>query len=145
MAHVSKDTLRFMIDQVDWTAVMHGLVDTQPETVANLMNDHFASEPEQEPECDVSRQMIEETPTRSQLVSLNRAFSYVVCACITKGPGGRQTTSDKIRAIKELREPFGLNLLGAKLAVEKMMDNYEKDPLYYPAVRSDGFSGYEFH
>ena len=123
---------------------MHELVDTQPETVVNLINDHFKSQPDSEPECDVSRQTIEEAPTRSQLASLDSAFTYVTCAVNTKDAQGRQTTLDKIRAIKELRKSFDLTLLEAKLAVEKMMNNYEKDPLYSPRVTSKGFSGYEF-
>lgn len=151
MAHVSKDTLRFMVGQVDWTTIMHELVDTQPETVVNLMNDHFKSQPDPEPECDVSWQTIEEAASLppswrrwAQLVSLDSAFTYVARAVNTKDAQGRQTTLDKIRAIKELRKSFDLTHSRANLAVEKMMDNYEKDPLYYPRVTSKGSSGYEF-
>ena len=115
-----------MVGQVDWTTIMHELVDTQPETVVNLINDHFKSQPDSEPECDVSLQTIEEAPPRPP-GSLDSAFTYVTCAVNTKDAQGRQTTLDKIRAIKELRKSFDLTLLEVKLSVEKMMNNYEND------------------
>lgn len=149
MAHISKNTLRFMVSQVDWTGIMLELVDTQPETVANLLNDHFADDPEPkqpEPEQEFNNVNwpVADELSHKQMKGLEEAFSHVAMAVNYKDPQGRQTTSDKIRAIKVLRETFGINLYDAKQNVEKMMNNYERDPLYFPVVRRGGVTGYEF-
>lgn len=133
MAHVNREVLRFIVAQVDWTAIMHELVETQPETVAELLNNHFSPKDNKPSQIGLRADFA---------MGLDRAFTYA-CRAVNTSRDGHMTTTDKINAIKELRNAFGMTLKDAKYAVEQMMDRYSQDPCYYPHAIS-GSLGYTF-
>lgn len=147
MIAINKEVLRFLVEHADWNTIMLEVVETQPETVAELLNGYFAPKTQEDPgesgfdlwtssEGLMSR--VEVAPSLLALGhrGLNKAFAFVTDAVNTK-VDGRMTTNDKLSAIKELRGTFGLTLKEAKDAVELMMVRYEADPCYYPRAGFD--------
>lgn len=126
MAQVTKEVLTYMVGQVDWNMVMYDLVEKDPDAVAEILNRHFGTQ----------------TEKTVQEKALNEVYSLVVDAWNSRDQHGRMTNNCKLSAIKKLRQSFGVGLGDAKVAVEKMMENYDRDPSYYPTYTLGVYGNY---